>query len=83
MYTSSFFLRTTNRPVLTLLPLSRSVLPPLISLAIQFFSYMYICMDPPHSNPTCAQTFHTAATAMAAAATAAAAAACAAAAMAT
>ena len=56
-----FFLRTTNRPVLTLLPLSRSVLPPLISLAIQFFSYMYICMDPPHSNPTCAQTFHTAA----------------------
>ena len=57
MYTSSFFLRTTNRPVLTLLPLSRSVLPPLISLAIQFFSYMYICMDPPHSNPTCAQTF--------------------------
>ena len=65
MYTSSFFLRTTKRPVLTLLPLSRSVLPPLISLAIQFFSYMYICMDPPHSNPTCAQTFHTAAAAMA------------------
>ena len=22
---------------------------------------MYICMDPPHSNPTCAQTFHAAA----------------------
>ena len=62
MYTSSVSLPAapTARPVLTLL-LSGRVLPPLISLAIQFFSYMYICMDPPHSNPTCAQTFHAAA----------------------
>ena len=58
MYTFSVSLPAvpTARPVLTLL-LSGRVLPPLISLAIQFFSYMYICMDPPHSNPTCAQTF--------------------------